>query len=173
MRQLSCPICATSMTAEVYEGVEVDSCPSGHGTWLDYGEIKKIIQSREQRFDAKTATAAAGLPRPSSRDMARIVLCPVCRAGMPTVNYQGTSNVAINSCDDQHGIWLDKGELEKIQVLMEKWEGELSKNSRHYQRLLSDAKESFDDKFGDKKVPKALGLRDLLQILVDQILSRV
>lgn len=38
------------MTAEVYEEVEVDSCPSGHGTWLDYGEIKKIIQTTSRNL---------------------------------------------------------------------------------------------------------------------------
>lgn len=36
--------------------------------------------------------------------------CPVCKKNMETEIYKG---VEIEKCHD-HGVWLDKGELEKV-----------------------------------------------------------
>ena len=40
---MHCPKCKTNLTNESYEGVEIDRCQTCKGTWLDSGEITKII----------------------------------------------------------------------------------------------------------------------------------
>jgi len=42
---IHCPLCQAAMNRYVYcmdSGVVIDSCPAGHGTWLDDGELAKI-----------------------------------------------------------------------------------------------------------------------------------
>lgn len=46
--QRVCPLCAIAMTNDRFEdsGVWIDSCPEGHGIWLDRGELKLLQQRR-------------------------------------------------------------------------------------------------------------------------------
>ncbi|MFN8610378.1 MAG: zf-TFIIB domain-containing protein [Vulcanimicrobiota bacterium] len=42
---VACPVCRQQMRRYIYStdsGVTVDSCPNGHGVWLDDGELAKI-----------------------------------------------------------------------------------------------------------------------------------
>jgi Zn-finger nucleic acid-binding protein len=40
-----------------------------------------------------------------------VLICPNCQAGMQEVNR---SNVALDICTQCRGVWLDRGELEKL-----------------------------------------------------------
>jgi Zn-finger nucleic acid-binding protein len=53
----SCPVCAAPMGSIVYEssGVLIDSCPNGHGVWLDHGEFEKIVDHLEREVASRTA----------------------------------------------------------------------------------------------------------------------
>ena len=50
--KLSCPKCAQAMQRFNYRAydLELDFCEQGHGTWLDAGEEKKVLQVMEQRI---------------------------------------------------------------------------------------------------------------------------
>lgn len=37
-----CPRCGTGLELQELKGVTVDSCPKGHGIWLDAGELEEI-----------------------------------------------------------------------------------------------------------------------------------
>jgi hypothetical protein len=37
-----CPRCLTAMTQRKIEQVTIDECPSGHGVWLDAGELESL-----------------------------------------------------------------------------------------------------------------------------------
>ncbi len=45
-----CPRCRTRMDKRVAEGVLVDTCPRGHGVWLDRGELE-ALRDGEQADD--------------------------------------------------------------------------------------------------------------------------
>ena len=51
-----------------------------------------------------------------------VAYCPRCHETLPPVNYQGNSGIIVNTCENGHGIWLDAGELPKIQIFMEQWD---------------------------------------------------
>lgn len=40
-----------------------------------------------------------------------VLTCPVCRGAMREISHEG---VAIDTCVQCRGVWLDRGELEKI-----------------------------------------------------------
>lgn len=45
--KMKCPRCGGPLTTVQLHSVEVDICPDGHGTWLDAGELEKIIRHEE------------------------------------------------------------------------------------------------------------------------------
>src|SRR5687768_14099870 len=40
----NCPRCGTALEILERNGVALDSCPKGHGLWLDSGELEQIMQ---------------------------------------------------------------------------------------------------------------------------------
>jgi uncharacterized protein len=46
-----CPRCDTAMVASHREGVEIDTCPSCRGVWLDRGELEKIVRRADNDDD--------------------------------------------------------------------------------------------------------------------------
>lgn len=64
-----CPHCRARLrTGPLPESnVEVDACPFHHGMWLDYGELRKIIEYH----------AEAGVIRPLSRYLGELFECDV------------------------------------------------------------------------------------------------
>lgn len=41
---VDCPRCGKRLRQEDRHGVAIDVCPSGHGMWLDAGELKVLAQ---------------------------------------------------------------------------------------------------------------------------------
>ena len=85
-----------------FKDVEVDYCASCGGCWLDQGEWGLIVGGSldfPARFDFAQGRKGR---RP----------CPHCRKRMTVGAFPGTS-VELDFCA-LHGLWLDKGELQKI-----------------------------------------------------------
>jgi Zn-finger nucleic acid-binding protein len=119
----SCPSCSEPLDVVNHEGVEVDRCPAGHGIWLDRGELRAVVLSeaadrpREEELaalDAANLDHGQGLLAEVARGQRA---CPVCGSPMRITEYAG-SGVAIDECR-MHGVWLDDGELERIEAYAE------------------------------------------------------
>jgi Zn-finger nucleic acid-binding protein len=120
----TCPACGEDLEAYDHEGVELDRCLAGHGVWLDRGELQKVVRSeRAPRTGEEQREAVEAADRDASgRNVVEEIAgprraCPVCRAEMDLTEYAG-SGVAIDECRI-HGIWLDAGELERIEAYAE------------------------------------------------------
>ena len=117
----TCPRCKTGLVAVDYEGVAVDACARCGGEWLDAGELKQIVDAREREWAAQDLEAMKkatikGVPLYQVREK---LPCPVCGQAMETFNYGGDSGIVLDRCRACGGVWLDGGELEKVQVLVE------------------------------------------------------
>lgn len=121
---MKCPRCQNPLKPEQYEQITLDRCASCQGTWLDAGEIQLINRAQEATFTAEqTAAALKSAGTGVSPDEHRSVeLCPKCSARMNPMNFNYSSGVIVDVCPQQHGIWLDHSELEKVQVHWEHWE---------------------------------------------------
>jgi Zn-finger nucleic acid-binding protein len=62
--------------------------------------------------------------------------CPKCNGVMHPVNYSYSSGIIIDRCAD-HGIWLDRGELDKVQLSRETWAKKALESKDHWEEMVS------------------------------------
>jgi Zn-finger nucleic acid-binding protein len=89
-----------------YDQIEIDYCPSCAGCWLDQGELELILEMGDEIFDlSKFQSAPKGKRR-----------CPRCRKKLKVEIFPDT-DVEVDICPNDGGIWLDKGEILSIAKL--------------------------------------------------------
>jgi Zn-finger nucleic acid-binding protein len=59
---------------------------------------------------------------------------------MHPVNYSYSSGIIIDRCAD-HGLWLDRGELEKVQINREAWAKKAEKSREHWEEMVTKVAE--------------------------------
>jgi uncharacterized protein len=132
---MNCPIDKEKLEPLIYEDdVEVDQCPKCNGIWLDKGELARIEKSRENDYrEIIKNTAYAdkidgfvemtnnapliATDRPTEDNTLN---CPSCGDLLYKKEHGFFSKVMIDSCIKCNGIWLDKGELQAIEIFFEK-----------------------------------------------------
>ena len=107
---MKCPRCDVDLVIEHHAGIEVDHCPSCNGRWLDHGELDQL-EATVASEDERRATVSYA-ERPSELN------CPKCGKRMTAFNYRAY-NVEMDTCEDEHGFWLDAGEEGRVRDIME------------------------------------------------------
>ena len=123
--ELRCPKCQRQLERQPYEGVFIFLCPAGHGHWLGQAELRQIVLRREHKVPAEIFEEVKRNLTPhriETRSLPEDVRCPVCGALCEKVNYAYSSGIIIDHCPNGCGVWLDSGELEKIQAFVEIWD---------------------------------------------------
>jgi len=113
-----------SMREIMYKDVEIDVCPECIGVWLDDAELAQIVDSPDSKWPpgmVERVLEVIGGMGISNEELTRELACPACNEILEPVNYQATSGIIINTCQQRHGVWLDHGELAKIQIFMQNW----------------------------------------------------
>ena len=144
---MQCPACDATLSMVTYEGVEVGHCNVCGGCWLDADELGRIVSLREKRFTAAQRSAidtAGRIPGIPVDDIERDIVCQGCKASTGPINYGGDTGIIINRCPQCRGIWLDVGELEHIQMLVEAWKDGLPDDLRTYRPMLDRVAEELD-----------------------------
>lgn len=109
-----CPRCKVSLKLFVCDSEEYDICPQCGGIWLDRGEFH--LATREKTVYEKVEVNDEYM-RPPVRDSVEYIPCVRCGKLMNRRNFGKISGVIIDRCR-KHGVWLDAGELEKIQYFI-------------------------------------------------------
>lgn len=107
---MNCPRDGAELKIEHHKGIEVDHCPTCNGRWLDHDEL-----------DMLEATVADEATRRATIEYAKRqsdLKCPKCDKTMRAFNYRAY-NLEIDTCEDEHGFWLDAGEEGKVRDIME------------------------------------------------------
>ncbi|MDP7320999.1 MAG: zf-TFIIB domain-containing protein [Bacteriovoracaceae bacterium] len=136
-----CPRCQKpNFTKKEYETVEIDQCQSCYGVWLDQGEIQQIIQNRVTNFtqDQIKNTISQAFKGVPQKETQTELQCPKCQTALKSINYTGDSGVIIDSCPNEHGVWLDKSELERVQQYREYWQDHIFDKQEHFTQLIDD-----------------------------------
>ncbi len=124
---MHCPQCAAGLQATVYEGVPIHTCNTCGGEFVGGEEFRRIVDNRNERFDAaiqeEMAACKPSFGTPSSQPD-RSLPCPACGQPMTVANYAGDSGIFVDRCEVCSGLWLDHAELEKVQIVMERWADE-------------------------------------------------
>ena len=108
---LKCPRDETELMIEHHKGIEVDHCPTCNGRWLDHDELDQLEALAAPDEDTRKAMVEYA-KRPSE------LKCPVCEKEMRAFNYRAY-NLEIDTCEDEHGFWLDAGEEGRVRDIME------------------------------------------------------
>jgi Zn-finger nucleic acid-binding protein len=121
---MNCPRDGEKLFPVQYEDdVYVDECTKCKGAFLDRGEIEKIEEDHAHEFrDALSRMpdlVAGAYERARQREEGEI-RCPKCSAEMETREYAYCSQVMINKCVKCGGIWLDRGEVEALELFYER-----------------------------------------------------
>jgi Zn-finger nucleic acid-binding protein len=113
---MKCPRDGTELVASDYKGIELDRCAACNGRWLDHHELD-AIEATVARDEGHRRATIEYAKRPSE------LKCPVCDKPMRSFNYRAY-NLELDTCEDEHGFWLDGGEDERVlEVMRERVQG--------------------------------------------------
>ncbi len=144
---MQCPNCQQPLTTIDYEGVEIETCSSCQGEWLDADELGKIVRLREVKFDEQARRAIAESTTITGvilKDVDRDLTCPKCGGTTDALNYGADSGIILDRCTSCMGFWLDGDELEKVQMLVEGWDDALPDDLAKYGTKLRDVAAKMD-----------------------------
>lgn len=107
-----CPACGAKLDLYSILSMEFEGCPKCHGLWLATDELRKLknkfdigeLHWLNGEVDNIEKTAAIRSKR----------ACPKKDSGNLLSVVFGKSSVVLDWCPKCHGIWLDRGEYDKI-----------------------------------------------------------
>ena len=117
-----CPRCGVGLEIQVHDNEEYGICQQCGGMWLDRDDFDSAI--RESYVFTKGGIDKSCIKEPV-RDLVKYIPCIRCGKLMNRKNFRRISGVIIDECA-RHGVWLDRGELGKIQLFIA--EGGLEKS---------------------------------------------
>lgn len=88
--------------------IEIDHCLICGGIWLDAGELELLLETDEER------DRFVKLLIEDDAVKEKRYPCPICNKKMEKVFVGDEKEILIDKCKKNHGLWLDKGELEQV-----------------------------------------------------------
>ncbi len=136
---MQCVICTSQLSDSTYEGIQVAECPTGHGVFVGSNAMREILASREN--DAPEQLEQEALAAEKSHSAEELAgeahSCPQCGGDMSRRVYAYESGVVVDVCLD-HGLWLDHGELQRIEAWYEGSEALAARESGQWKSKLDD-----------------------------------
>jgi len=137
---MKCPKCSDNNLEEVkFSGVKIDSCSSCKGKWFEKNELRKAKDKKEEELNWMDINLWRN--EESFRISGEKAQCPDCGLPLYEVEY-GDSDVKVDVCNMCEGIWLDKGEFEKIVRYLKEEAGDKIMNE-YAKTLLEETGEIF------------------------------
>ena len=117
---LACPACTGRLSAEYARGAKIQRCLGCNGLWLNPGDLQGMVDPPAD--DGKAALNVAQMRRTIQSmvppaETQRYRKCPVCEAVMRRRNFGDRSGVILDECKS-HGVYLDAGEFDAIEVFI-------------------------------------------------------
>ena len=139
---MRCPSDGATLAKETYESAtEVDRCPDCSGIWLDHRELETIQETLSNDYTEELANLPnlVGRSYAMALDRSRPLLsCPSCSNEMERREHGFASQVMIDVCPSCRGVWLDRGEIQTLEVFFERSKLEADRASRGFFTSLRD-----------------------------------
>jgi Zn-finger nucleic acid-binding protein len=137
-----CPVDGTALRKVKYEFTSIWQCPECLGTFLTDEHISKLIRKQETTCEQLSEAMA----RKHREDTAAVARCPACNYRMekrsafenaPKSRRGGVPDFRIDVCPGCKSIWLDGGELEKLELDFQQssFGTELGRHYKSYSQL--------------------------------------
>lgn len=96
------------------------ACPQAHGIWLAHEDLDRIVEDStdEATPDQEAAAWARSEIEPAELSTGRFRECPACAQTLRKDVWKYGSGVVIDVCDE-HGAWVENGEVERIEAWSE------------------------------------------------------
>lgn len=140
-----CPRCKVPLSVEEHGDIVMERCQSCGGYWMEPDNLKAIL-------DLIRLPVSGSLPR-TGVDLTEVstdAACPRCGVAMEPFNYAGDSGVILDKCRSCGGLWLDKGDLERVLAVVSASQQDLERDEKrfsadlHEQEVRQDALEQHD-----------------------------
>ena len=115
---MNCPRCKDELQVEWFKEIEVDRCPACTGMWLDEGELNQLEDTTLDQDKIKGSL----MYRSFQGDLP----CPRCQGPMHLFHYRAY-NLELDFCEQEHGVWLDGGEEQRVLEFMKKRNKDLNR----------------------------------------------
>lgn len=103
-----CPVCENPLVVLELDQIEIDHCLNCGGIWLDAGELELLLETDEER------ERFVNLLNEDDSVKEKKYHCPICNKKMGKTFVSVEKKILIDKCKRNHGLWLDKGELEAV-----------------------------------------------------------
>ena len=135
-----CPKCKKETLGKIsFYNNQIGKCNQCHGLWFDYDELRKAKDEKDE--DLKWLDVDLWKEDKKFQAFSLEKTCPLCKKNIYEVEY-GNSNIKVDICNSCKGVWLDKGEFEKIiNYLKEKTSSE--NLGKYFKYLAEEATEIF------------------------------
>jgi Zn-finger nucleic acid-binding protein len=87
------------------EEIEIDHCLDCKGIWLDKGELELLLEDSGKKDNLLSSF------KPATGAKEKKEKCPVCLKKMQKVLCGEKGGILIDKCQNNDGLWFDKGEL--------------------------------------------------------------
>ena len=147
--EIKCPKCKSTLKRVEYEDLFIFVCPRGDGSWVNGNDLGEIVKRRDAKISQKIFKAVEKDISPKNIEtqvLTKDIKCPICGADCEKINYSYSSGIIIDHCPNGCGVWLDSGELEKIQAFSEFWDKKATEIMAEKGIVLD-----FDDEAGRKR----------------------
>lgn len=155
---MQCPMRHGPMEERRVGPVKIDVCPVCGGSWYDVAELR-VLKDRESSGDYRWIDVDLWRhPEQFRAPRQRGLTCPRDGNTMITMEY-GETDVTIDACSKCRGIWLDKGDYEKIIAELDE-----RVNTESLGEYLNDLREEFLEVFAGPEGARS-ELKDLDRVL--------
>ena len=107
----SCPVCQLLLRHGSIERVAIEACGNCYGFLMAHDGFGHVVAQR--RKDYQGADVTPGLL--DQEKLKRRLPCPACHGAMEAHAYCGPGNTVLTTCGSCHLIWLDAGDLTRIE----------------------------------------------------------
>ena len=120
---MDCPRCKLTLEKDEYEGLQVTTCKTCAGYWLDSRQLATVVGTKGYQWSSDEvrnllyAIALAAEEGEKIKDDDAV--CPQCAVKMEKTHFQGSSGIRLARCPAGHGVWLDTGEIKRVQIYAE------------------------------------------------------
>ena len=108
---MNCPQDNQKLTPFDYKGVKLHICPKDNGLWFDKGELQKAKDAKDEYI--RWVDPDLWKDKGKFRISASARLCPRDQVPLYETQYE-PSEIKVDVCTVCEGVWLDKGEFDKI-----------------------------------------------------------
>ena len=121
---MKCPVDHADLSSQPYEGnVQVEECSSCKGIWLTKEKLFAIERMKENDYhevvENHKPASEARMETTVSIEKPRDLNCPSCQSPMLANEHGYFSGIIIDTCISCGGVWLDRGELEALEIFFE------------------------------------------------------